>query len=187
LFEEHACEVVLNQKEFEESVFTEAEEKSDGHVSDHNNDGVDDEIAPVVNLLNKLGYTVKYSSSGYDKSRIKEDKDKDGSYYGKLYTTARITFDKHYDFKTVPKGWYFNKNADTSSMYVRAFTYNAKNGTPDEAFAKWKKTYMESLKSWAENLKSANGSEDDEKAIEEAAAFTESVLNDIDLEIDSLI
>ena len=187
LFDEHACEVVLNQKEFEESVFTEAEEKSDGHVSDHNGDGVDDEIAPIVNLLNKLGYNVKYSSSGYDKSRIKEDKNKDGSYYGKLYTTARITFDKHYDFKTVPKGWYFNKNADTSSMYVRAFTYNAKDGSPDEAFTKWKKTYMASLKSWAENLKSANGTEDAEKAMEEAVAFNESVLNDIDSEIDNLI
>lgn len=138
---EDACVYVLNQAEFiNEQLF--GEETHD----------IDDDIKPVVEMLNRLGYNVKYSCSGHNRTRIKEDNYRDGIYHGKLYTTARITFDKKYDFKSAPEGWYFNKNSDKSSMYVRAFSYDKKDGTPDEAFENWKSNYMKALKNWVDNL-----------------------------------
>lgn len=136
----YACFVVLNEsdmlKEFEEA----------------SEEDIDEDIKPIIELLNRLGYKTKYSCSGHDQTRITPDHKKDGVYQGKLYTTARITFDKKYNFKIIPKGWYQNPNSDKTSIYVEPLTYNPKNGSPDEAFKKWKEGYMNSLKAWVEDL-----------------------------------
>lgn len=159
--EESICEMVLNNIEFTQETFMEASEEE-----------IDEDIKPIINLLNRLGYKVKYSCSGHHKSRIKEDTFKDGVYHGKMYTTARITFDKKYDFKSIPEGWYENKNSDKTAIYVRAFSYDKKDGTPNEAFEKWKSEYMASLKKWVEELDSA---EDSDAKME---SFIDSVFDD---------
>ena len=149
--EEKICETVLNQVDFDSEIFSEGTHD------------IDDDIKYVVELLNRLGYKVKYSCSGHNKTRIKEDNFRDGVYHGKLYTTARLTFDKKYNLKSIPEGWYENKNADKTSIYVRAFEYDKKDGTPNEAFEKWKTNYMSSLKKWADNLDKADSDEQDTK------------------------
>lgn len=140
---ETACEAVLDAAEFEEMM--EAASKED----------IDPDIKSTIELLNRLGYKTKYSSAGHREERSKDDRDKNGVYYGKLYTTARITFDGNYKFDQLPKGWYQNFNSDKTGIYVKPFSYNEKDGTPDEAFAKWKSEYIGALKDWAENLKDA--------------------------------
>lgn len=149
--EEKICETVLNQIDFDSEMFSEGTHD------------IDDDIKYVVELLNRLGYKVKYSCSGHNKTRIKEDNFRDGVYHGKLYTTARLTFDKKYNLKSIPEGWYENKNADKTSIYVRAFEYDKKDGTPNEAFEKWKSDYMNSLKKWVDNLDKADSDESDVK------------------------
>lgn len=164
---EKICEKVLNQIDFDkELVVTESDE-----------DEIDEDIKPIVNLLNKLGYTVKYSCSGHNRSRIKEDGYRDGVYHGKIYTTARLTFDKKYKFDTIPEGWYLNKNSDTTGIYVRAYTYNEKDGTPNEAFEKWKKRYMGALKDWVEHLKESKETDEDQKMESAINDFVDSILN----------
>lgn len=149
--DEYACEAVLDDIDF----MVESKQADPSEI--------DSDIKSTVELLNRLGYKVKYSCSGHTKTRIKEDGFNDGVYHGKLYTTARLIFDKNYRFSSIPKGWYQNKNAGTTSIYVRAFNYSKKDGTPNEAFEKWKQEYMSSLKEWAENLKEANESDEDAK------------------------
>ena len=148
---ETACEAVLDAAEFTAEI-TEAASKED----------IDPEIKPIIELLNRLGYKTKYSSAGYREERSKDDRDKNGVYYGKLYTTARITFDGNYKFDQLPKGWYQNFNSDKTGIYVKPFTYNEKDGSPDKAFAKWKEEYIDALRDWAENLKEAKDSKVEE-------------------------
>jgi len=119
---------------------------------DHDKDGIADDIRDSVDRLNELGYTVKYSSSGFNRTRISEDTYKDGVYHGKLYTTARLTFDKKYNLPSIPNGWYENPNADVTSIYVRPYQYDKKDGTPDESFHKWKTRYMYALRKWVSEL-----------------------------------
>ena len=159
--DEITCERVLNDKEFRQDAFNESGDK------------IDDEIQSTVELLNRLGYKVKYSSAGHSQTRIKEDNYRDGVYHGKLYTTARITFDKHYDLKSVPDGWYENKNSDKTAIYVRAYSYDPKDGTPNEAFEKWKTSYIKALKDWAESLSEAKDPE----------AKTESAIEDFEKDL----
>ena len=156
--EEVICEKVLNAVEYSEYL--------------EGSHDIDDDIKGIVDILERLGYKVKYSCSGHNKTRIKEDNFRDGVYHGKIYTTARITFDGKYNFKSVPKGWYENKNADVTSIYVRALSYNEKDGTPNEAFEKWKAEYMKALKDWVDHL----GKSDEE----DGDAKTESVISGIE-------
>ena len=159
--EESICETVLNNSEFAEMYLTEADKHD-----------IDEDIRATLSLLERNGYKVKYSCSGHHKSRIKEDNYKDGVYHGKLYTTARITFDGKYEFKTLPDGWYENKNADVTSIYVRPMTYDPKDGTPNEAFDKWKSSYMNALKNWADHLGESKDTSEEAK--------TESVLSGLE-------
>lgn len=160
--EESICETVLNNSEFAEMYLTEADKHD-----------IDEDIRTTLTLLERNGYKVKYSCSGHHKSRIKEDNYKDGVYHGKLYTTARITFDGKYEFKTLPDGWYENKNADVTSIYVRPMSYDPKDGTPNEAFEKWKSSYMTALKNWADHLGESKDTSEEAK--------TESVLSSLEL------
>lgn len=164
----YGCYVVLNDAD----MMLEAE---DEHSKD-----IDSDIKPIIDILNKLGYRTKYSCSGHYKSRISEDNKDDGVYNGKLYTTARITFDKKYNFKIIPKGWYQNPNSDVTSIYVEPLRYNPKDGSPDEAFKKWKEGYMTSLKAWVEDLdesKNHNSSDMVEATINEIESYGNAILN----------
>jgi hypothetical protein len=120
---------------------------------------IDSEIKPVIELLNNKGYKTKYSSAGHVHLRKKEDNYRDGVFYGKLYSDARIMFDGDYDFPKPPKHWVW-KNVDNNDyLDIIPIAYDKKNGSPDEAFAKWKKNYMETLRTWVDNLPDQNKSE----------------------------
>lgn len=113
---------------------------------------IDKEIANVIAILNAKGFKTKYSSAGHTQLRKKDDRDRDGVYYDKLYTDARIMFQDDFRFPTPPKHWKI-KNVDGCD-YLQPIPrrYNEKDGTPDEAFAKWKAEYMQTLRTWANNL-----------------------------------
>lgn len=113
---------------------------------------IDKEIADDISILNSKGYKTKYSSAGHTKLRKQSDVDHDGVYYGKLYTDARIMFDAEYKFPDPPKYWRFKIVDGKDYLDVIPITYDKKDGTPDEAFYKWKTNYMNSLRSWIEKL-----------------------------------
>lgn len=105
------------------------------------------EIKPIVDKLNSLGYQVKYASPGHKKLRKKEDKQKDGVYYGALYTDARVMFKEDYKFPSAPKGWKWRTVDKCDYLDVIPKKCKADDGT--EAFNSWKSEYMGNLKSWA--------------------------------------
>ena len=113
---------------------------------------IDAEIKPIIAELNRKGYKTKYSSAGHTKLRKKEDVGRDGVYYGKLYSDARIMFDDDYDFPKAPKHWVWKSVEGKDYLDIIPQTYDSKDGTPDEAFAKWKANYMGTLRTWVDNL-----------------------------------
>ena len=123
---------------------------------------IEGEIKPIIDKLNSMGYKTKYSSPGHIKLRKKEDKFRDGSYYGKLYSDARIMFDGKYNFPSAPKYWMWKKVDGNDYLDIVPVDYDEKDGTPDEAFKKWKDAYMQSLKNYVDTLKSANSAKGDD-------------------------
>lgn len=125
---------------------------------------MEDEIRTIVADLNKKGYKVKYASPGHLNLRKKEDKDLDGLYYGKLYSDARVVFDKDYGFPNAPKYWYWKQiNDNRDYLDVKDCHYNSKDGSPNEAFSKWKTNYMNSLREWVSKLSNKNDSKEEDK------------------------
>lgn len=117
------------------------------------------EIRPIVEKLNAKGYKVKYASPGHTKLRKQEDHEPDGVYYGKLYSDARVMFEDKYKFPDAPKYWHWRDVDDCSYLDISPIPYDSKSGdTPDEAFEKWKRNYMDSLKSFVDSLPN-NGKE----------------------------
>lgn len=149
---------------------------------------MEDEIKPIVDKLNKKGYKVKYASPGHNKLRKKEDKEPDGVYYGHLYSDARIMFKENYNFETAPDGWHWRLVDNCSYLDITPKVYNAKkDGTPDEAFAKWKAEYMKSLSDYVDQLESkddlvANPDENVEESV-----FNDEVDETIDVMTESLV
>ena len=139
---------------------------------------MEDEIKPIVNKLNEKGYKVKYASPGHRNLRKKEDKEPDGVYYDKLYSDARIMFKDLYKFPDAPKYWHWREVDGCSYLDISPLSYNKKDGTPDEAFAKWKENYMNSLKKFVDDL----GSKEDEVK-ESINEFVESMMDDIFLKM----
>ena len=123
---------------------------------------IEGEIKPIIDKLNSMGYKTKYSSPGHIKLRKKEDKFRDGNYYGKLYSDARIMFDGRYNFPSAPKYWMWKKVDGNDYLDIVPIDYNEKDGTPDEAFKKWKDAYMQSLKNFVDTLKPANSAKGDD-------------------------
>ena len=139
---------------------------------------IDADIKGIIDTFNRKGYKTKYSSAGHSKLRKKEDDEPDGVYYGKLYSDARVQFDGHYKFPAAPKYWTWKAVDDDDYLDIVPISYNEKDGTPDEAFAKWKTNYMNSLKSFADSLKNASSKSSDEpkedkkeEKVEESASF----------------
>lgn len=114
--------------------------------------GVDDDILPFVRELNKKGYRVKYSCAGHEKSPVKSDPNKDGVKNGKLYTTARITFDGLHHFKNIPDHWRLSEKDNQTTLFVKNYTYGEHQGNPDTAFKKWKEMYLMELRKWVSDL-----------------------------------
>lgn len=142
---------------------------------------IEDDIKPIIELLNSKGYKTKYSSSGHTKLTKKSDVDKDGVYYDKLYSDARIMFDNDYNFPKAPKYWMWKTVDGKDYLDIIPIHYNKKDGTPREAFSKWKQNYMGTLKTWVDNLPDQDKSDD--KAVitdkKGRALTTESIENDV--------
>lgn len=127
------------------------------------NPDIPDKIEPIINEIESKGYKVKYSSPGYSNTRFSNDRDKNGVINAKMVTTGRVIFSRDYKFTTTPKGWEWKvlKNG-SKALYVKPYTYNEKMGTEKEAFQKWQKVYMDSLKEWAVKLPQCGTSDDTE-------------------------
>ena len=136
-----------------------------------NNPKIDEGIKDILVKLNKLGYKTKYSCTGHSPTRLGRDGKKDGVYHGKLYTTARINFDKVYDFATLPDNWYQSNDGDVTSIYVKPCNYDKKDGSVDTAFDNWKKRYMNALDKWVDELPPAGKSLDENENISESALY----------------
>ena len=136
-----------------------------------NNSKIDEGIKDILVKLNKLGYKTKYSCTGHSPTRLKRDGKKDGIYHGKLYTTARINFDKIYDFATLPDNWYQSNDGDITSIYVKPCNYDTSDGSVDTAFDNWKKRYMNALDKWVDELPPAGKSNDVESEKFESALY----------------
>ena len=111
---------------------------------------IDSEIKPIIDKLNRKGYKTKYSSAGHEHLRKKVDKDRDGVYYGKGYSDARIMFDADYKFPKAPRYWKWRKVDGKDYLDVVPLVYSKKNA--DDAFDDWKNKYLASLSEWVDNL-----------------------------------
>lgn len=152
---------------------------------------MEDEIKPYVDKLNSLGFNVKYASPGHLKLRKKTDVYRDGIYKGKLYSDARIMFDKDYEElsnKKAPDKWRWRIVDGCTYLDVKDITFDDSNGTPDEAFKKWKNDYMSSLKEFIDSLENKDTSDKkDEPEEENNDEVKESVLESIDFMIDDML
>ena len=148
---------------------------------------IDDDMIPIIKSLEGKGYDVKYSCSGHPSARVKNDGKRDGVRYGNLYTTARIVFGKIYDIGAAPDGWVkrtlnskdSKDGNEYTALYVDDKLFKISDGTPKNAFYKWKSSYMDSLKKWVDELPSNNRSEGTDSSIEESV--------DINVSVDSLL
>jgi hypothetical protein len=121
---------------------------------------IDNDMKPIIEVLNQKGYKTKYSSAGHHGLRKKEDDKRDGVYYNKLYSDARIQFDQDYDFPPAPKYWCWKEvNGSKDYLDIIPEPYRDSDGTPNEAFTKWKGKYMSTLKTWVDNLPDKNKSD----------------------------
>ena len=122
---------------------------------------IDKDMKPIIDVLNQKGYKTKYSSAGHHGLRKKEDEKHDGVYYNKLYSDARIQFAQDYDFPAAPKYWCWKAvEGEKDYLDIIPEPYKDSDGTPDEAFTKWKAKYMGTLKTWVDNLPDKNKSDD---------------------------
>lgn len=119
---------------------------------------MEDEIRPIVEILNKKGYKVKYANPGHLNFKSKEDGKRDGLYYNKLYSDAHIQFDGNYGINA-PKCWKFRTTETGDYLDVNEPTHTG--STDKEVITKkreaYKDEYMSSLRKWADALPVYNG------------------------------
>ena len=141
-------------------------------VDEHKHAKIDPDIQKVITKLNKMGYTTVASCSGHPNTRVKNDQYRDGILNGKLYTTARIVFDKDYDIGA-PKGWETKDFDNGFGIYPKPDNYTFSKGKPDDAFIKWKVQYMEDLNNWVDKLSSKETDEEEAKTESVSDIFEE--------------
>ena len=111
----------------------------------------DDGIMDILRILNSKGYKTKYSCTGHKKTWAR-DRNGDGIINGELCSSARIVFDKDYNFPDAPKHWGW-KNVDGKDyLYVLPKSFSGTTEQNQKAFDAWKNKYMESLRTWVNNL-----------------------------------
>ena len=111
----------------------------------------DDGIMDILKMLNAKGYKTKYSCTGHKKTWAR-DRNDDGIINGELVSSARIVFKKDYNFPDAPKHWGW-KNVDGKDyLYVLPKSCSGTTEQNQKAFDAWKNKYMESLRTWVENL-----------------------------------
>lgn len=136
---------------------------------------IDSDIASIIAKFNRKGYKTKYSSAGHEHLRKKEDMHDpkpDGVYYGKLYTDARLMFDGDYKFPAAPKYWHWRKVDNCDYLDVTPIGYDKKDGTPDQAFAKWKSLYLKSLDEFADSLPERKGAKESDDDVKEESTLS---------------
>ena len=143
---------------------------------------IDPAIKDIISTLNAKGYSTRYSSAGHFKLRKKEDKEPDGVYNGKLYSDARVQFKGTYHFGAAPKYWFWKKVDGDDYLDIIPITYKDSDGTPDEAFAKWRTNYLNTLERWADALPQASNKKDDEPTPEDKQVKEESEKISLELE-----
>lgn len=133
---------------------------------------MEDEIRPIVELLNRKGYKVKYANPGHLNFRSKRDGKRDGLMYGKLYSDAHIQFDGEYGIKA-PEHWHFRstENGDYLDVDEPVYTHTVGSDRAKirEERSAFKINYMASLKKWAEDLPDISKKE--EKPVKESVDF----------------
>lgn len=137
---------------------------------------IDKEMQKYIDKLNNKGYKTLYSSPGHDNIRAKEDPNKDGVYYGKIYCDARLMFGDNYDFGEAPKYWHWRHVDGKSYLDITPITFKGDDGSRDKQYAEWKEKYLKSLDEWIDELPDAsdNGkkkkddSDDSKDSIEDA-------------------
>lgn len=144
--------------------------------SEHN-PNIDDDIKPIIKTLNAKGYKTIASCSGHPSARRKDDRFRDGVRYGKLYSSARIVFDKIYDFPNIPDGWQKKvmEKDNRVGIYVNPPAFKIVDGLPEKNYENWKRRYMRSLENWAKDLPKQG----EAKKAEDPKLTLESVVDDI--------
>ena len=147
-------------------------------VSDYYSEAanIDKEMQKYIDKLNDKGYKTLYSSPGHDNIRAKEDPNKDGVYYGKIYCDARLMFGDNYSFGEAPKYWHWRQVDGKSYLDNTPITFKGDDGSRDKQYAEWKEKYLKSLDEWIDELPDAsdNGkkkkedSDDSKDSIEDA-------------------
>lgn len=138
---------------------------------------IDEDIRPIVEKLNSKGYKTIASCSGHPSARAKDDRYHDGVRYKKLYSTARIVFDKIYDFPNIPDGWTKKVMEEDQrvGIYVDPPRFKIIDGLPEKQYANWKRRYMRALEKWADELPK----EGETKETDTSDVSLESVMEDV--------
>ena len=143
---------------------------------------IDKDILGVIKTLNAKGYKTIASCSGHPSAIRKGDVYKDGVMYDKLYSGARVVFEKNYDIGAAPEGWKKKvmENGKKVGIYVNPPHVNYAKGMRIDQYKKWKAKYMESLRTWASNLPK-QGEKRSKKVVTEDAldAFLEELSIDL--------
>ena len=121
---------------------------------------IDKDMKPIIEKLNKKGYKTKYSCAGHPGSFSKKDTNHDNVSYRRRYSYAHIMFDGNYNFPGAPKHWYFRTVDGKDYLDIREPHVNDSKHRSSEDGSEWKDKYMDTLKTWVDNLPSANDSED---------------------------
>lgn len=127
-------------------------------VSDYYSEtaNIDKEMQKYIDKLNDKGYKTLYSSPGHDNIRAKEDSNKDGVYYGKIYCDARLMFGDNYDFGEAPKYWHWRQVDGKSYLDITPITFKGDDSSRDKQYAEWKEKYLKSLDEWIDELPDAS-------------------------------
>lgn len=127
-------------------------------VSDYYSEAanIDKEMQKYIDKLNDKGYKTLYSSPGHDNIRAREDSNKDGVYYGKIYNDARLMFDADYNFGEAPKYWHWRQVDGKSYLDITPITFKGDASSRDKQYAEWKEKYLKSLDEWIDELPDAS-------------------------------
>ena len=115
---------------------------------------MEEEIRPIVAMLNSKGYKVKYANPGHLNFKSDRDAKRDGILYNKIYSDAHIQFDGNYGIKA-PENWNFRTTETGDYLDVKEPQYDKASRAKEDINKlrrEYKEEYMKSLREWAKNL-----------------------------------